>query len=162
MLEDDPDIEVTYHSESAGGVGLWDEVKSIARDILFAAVMAVLILIFVAQPVKVEGTSMLPRLDNDERIFVNKFRYYFEPIERGDIIVFWYPDDPSKSFIKRVIGLPGETIRMDVGGQLYINSRPVDEPYLSAERNRTPRAIQEQYIKPHYYFVMGDNQGCFK
>jgi signal peptidase I len=158
LLEDDPDIEVTYHEEPSGALGLWDEVKSIARDILFAAVMAVLILIFVVQPVKVEGTSMLPRLDNDERIFVNKFRYYFDTIERGDIIVFWYPDDPSKSFIKRVIGLPGETIRMDHAGQLYINGRPSDEPYLSPDRNRSPRAIAEQYIKPHYYFVMGDNR----
>src|SRR5678816_3969265 len=117
--EDDPDIEVTYPDEPSASAGLWAEVKSITRDIIFAAVMAVLIVVFVIQPVKVEGTSMQPRLDNDERIFVNKFKYYFDSIERGDIIVFWYPDDPSKSFIKRIIGLPGETIKMDYTGKLY-------------------------------------------
>ncbi|HKS39764.1 MAG TPA: signal peptidase I, partial [Blastocatellia bacterium] len=113
--EDDADIEITYPEaeEAAPTAGLWSEVKSITRDIIFAAVMAVLIVVFVVQPVKVEGTSMQPRLENDERIFVNKFKYNFEPIERGEIVVFWFPDDPTKSFIKRVIGLPGETIDMD-------------------------------------------------
>jgi signal peptidase I len=157
-LKDDPDIEVTYNEEPTPAAGLWAEIKSISRDIIFAAVMAVLIVVFVVQPVKVEGTSMLPRLENDERIFVNKFIYNFTPIERGDIVVFWYPDDPSKSFIKRVIGLPGERISMDVRGQLYINGREIDEDYLSPDRNRNPRTIPETYIKPHYYFVMGDNR----
>lgn len=157
-FEDDPDIEVTYHQEPNTSVGLWSEVKSIARDIIFAAVMAVLIVVFVVQPVKVEGTSMQPRLENDERIFVNKFTYTFNDIERGNIVVFWFPDDPSKSFIKRVIGLPGETIRMDQRGQLFINGRTVDEPYLSPDRNRNLRVIPETYVKPHYYFVMGDNR----
>ena len=157
-LDDDPDIEVVYPEEAAPVAGLWAEIKSIARDIVFAAVMAVLIVVFIVQPVKVEGTSMLPRLENDERIFVNKFVYNFDPIERGDIVVFWFPDEPSKSFIKRVIGLPGERISMDARGQLYINGREVDEPYLSPERNRNPRSIPDTYIKPHYYFVMGDNR----
>ena len=158
LLEDDPDIEVIYPEESAPAAGLWAEIKSITRDIIFAAVMAVLIVVFVVQPVKVEGTSMQPRLENDERIFVNKFIYSFQDIERGDIVVFWYPDDPSKSFIKRVIGLPGETIRMDQRGQLFINGRPVEENFLSSDRNLHPRIIPETYIKPHYYFVMGDNR----
>ncbi|MCI0488981.1 MAG: signal peptidase I [Blastocatellia bacterium] len=158
LLEDDPDIEVIYPEEPAPTTGLWAEVKSITRDIIFAAVMAILIVVFVVQPVKVEGTSMQPRLENDERIFVNKFVYTFQDIERGDIVVFWFPDDPSKSFIKRVIGLPGETIRMDQRGQLFINGRPQEEPFLSPDRNRNPRIIPETYIKPHYYFVMGDNR----
>jgi signal peptidase I len=157
-LDDDPDIEVVYPEDAAPVAGLWAEIKSIARDIVFAAVMAVLIVVFIVQPVKVEGTSMLPRLENDERIFVNKFVYNFDPIERGDIVVFWFPDEPSKSFIKRVIGLPGERISMDARGQLYINGREVDEHYLSPERNRNPRSIPDTYIKPHYYFVMGDNR----
>jgi signal peptidase I len=158
LIEDDPDIEVTYPEEAAPSVGLWAEVKSIARDIIFAAVMAVLIVVFVVQPVKVEGTSMLPRLENDERIFVNKFEYNFSNIQRGDIVVFWYPDDPSKSFIKRVIGLPGESVRMDQQGHLYINGRIVEEPYLSDERNRYPRVIPEQVVRAAHYFVMGDNR----
>src|SRR5262245_4983944 len=155
--EDDTDIEVTYPEPSASA-GLWAEVKSITRDIIFAAVMAVLIVVFVVQPVKVEGTSMQPRLENDERIFVNKFEFYFTPIERGDIVVFWYPEDPTKSFIKRVIGLPGESIDMDSLGHITINGKSLDEFYLAPERNQAARARWNQvradfkYVKPHYYF----------
>lgn len=158
LLEDDPDIEVTYHEETPRLAGIWSEVQSILRDIIFAVLMAVLIVVFVVQPVKVEGTSMLPRLENEERIFVNKFTYYFNSIQRGDIVVFWFPKDPSKSFIKRVIGLPGDRIRMDEQGQLYINGQPVDEPYLSPDHNKDPNPITERTIDQHYYFVMGDNR----
>jgi signal peptidase I len=158
LLEDDPDIEVTYHEEAPRLAGVWSEVQSILRDIIFAVLMAVLIVVFVVQPVKVEGTSMQPRLENEERIFVNKFTYYFNSIQRGDIVVFWFPKDPSKSFIKRVIGLPGDRIRMDETGQLYINGQPVDEPYLSPDRNQHPSPIPERTIELHYYFVMGDNR----
>jgi len=162
--EDDTDIEVSYPEEPATTTGLWSEIKSITRDIIFAAVMAVLIVVFVVQPVKVEGTSMQPRLENEERIFVNKFKYNFEPIQRGDIIVFWFPDDPSKSFIKRIIGLPGETIDMDALGHITINGVPLDESYLAPERNQMARArwatVEQRWkaIKQHYYFVMGDNR----
>ena len=162
--EDDLDIEVNYPEEPAASSGLWAEVKSITRDIVFAAVMAVLIVVFVAQPVKVEGTSMQPRLENDERIFVNKFKYNFKEIARGEIVVFWYPEDPTKSFIKRVIGLPGELIDMDASGRITINGHPHDEPYLAPERNQMARARWNnvrndfKYVKPHYYFVMGDNR----
>jgi signal peptidase I len=159
LPEDDRDIEVTYPEEATQqGGSLWTEAKSLARDVVFAAITAVLIVVFVVQPVKVEGTSMLPRLENDERIFVNKMVYSFDPIKRDDIVVFWFPDDPSKSFIKRVIGLPGEVVRIDHKGQLYVNGQPVDEPYLSPDRTRYPRAMPDTVIKPHYYFVMGDNR----
>src|SRR5512138_2825702 len=154
--EDDPDIEVTYAEEPSASAGLWAEVKSITRDIIFAAVMAVLIVVFVVQPVKVEGTSMQPRLENEERIFVNKFKYNFEPIQRGDIIVFWFPDDPTKSFIKRVIGLPGDRIDMDALGHVTINGLRLDESYLAPERNQMARArwaaVREEWksVKQHY------------
>ncbi len=162
--EDDTDIAVSYPEEPAPTTGLWSEIKSITRDIIFAAVMAVLIVVFVVQPVKVEGTSMQPRLENEERIFVNKFKYNFEPIQRGDIIVFWFPDDPTKSFIKRIIGLPGESIDMDGLGRVTINGVPLDESYLAPERNQMARArwaaVDPRWktIKQHYYFVMGDNR----
>src|SRR5678815_3430848 len=91
-----------------------------------------MIVIFLYQPVKVEGTSMLPELKDQERIFVNKFVYRFEKISRRDIVVFWYPRDPSKSFIKRIIGLPGDTVEIR-SGTVYLNGEPLDEPYIVPE-----------------------------
>lgn len=157
-IGDDPDIEVLFPEEAPRGGSIWVEARSLVRDIIFAGLIALLVLVFVVRPVKVEGTSMEPRLETEERIFVNEFIYNFSPIQRGDIVVFWYPDDPSKSFIKRVIGLPGETISIDQQGRVHIDTQIVDEPYLSADRNRMPRPMAETRVKAHYYFVMGDNR----
>src|SRR2546421_12384341 len=102
--DDDRDIEVRSLREESR-THFWGEARLLFRDLVFALMIMALVLVFVAQPVKVEGTSMLPRLHDGERIFVNKLIYYGLPeIERGDIVVFWFPDDPSKSYIKRVIG----------------------------------------------------------
>lgn len=133
------------------------EAKSLARDIVFAVIAAVLIVWFVVQPVKVQGTSMLPELKDGERIFVNKFIYNFGTIERGDIVVFWYPKDPEKSFIKRVIGLPGDEIRID-GGHVYVNGRLYREPYLDPEHTRMPMTPMTVRVEEHHYFVLGDNR----
>src|SRR5271154_6388851 len=83
-----------------------------ARDLIFSVVLAVIVILFLYQPVKVEGTSMMPTLDDQERIFINKFvyRFHFGNIDRGDTVVFWFPGDPSKSYIKRVIGMPGDRV----------------------------------------------------
>ncbi len=105
--------------------------------------------------IKVEGTAMAPTLNDGDIIPIDE---RVENIERGDIVIFWYPEDPSKSFIKRIIAVGGETIRMDNRGRLFIDGRPMDEPYLSEEKNQNPRVIPETYVKPHYYFVMGDNR----
>src|SRR5690348_12681701 len=83
------------------------------RDLVISLAISAFIIIFLYQPVKVEGTSMMPGLDDQERIFINKFVYHLEPIERDDIVVFRYPRDPSKSYIKRVIGLAGDHVRID-------------------------------------------------
>jgi signal peptidase I len=91
------------------------ELRGWVRDLAVALTLAMVIIVFLYQPVKVEGTSMAPLLSDQERIFINKFVYRFEPIGRGDVIVFWYPLDHSKSFIKRVIGLPGESIELRRG-----------------------------------------------
>ncbi|MBI4461716.1 MAG: signal peptidase I, partial [Acidobacteria bacterium] len=90
------------------------------RELFLAVALALVIIIFLYQPVKVEGTSMAPELNDQERIFINKFVYHFEPVERGDIIVFRYPRDPRKSFVKRVIGMPGERVEVRAG-RVYVN-----------------------------------------
>src|SRR6516164_7219575 len=99
------------------------------RDLVISLAISCFIIIFLYQPVKVEGTSMMPSLEDQERIFVNKFVYRLEPIQRGDIVVFRYPRDPSKSYIKRVIGVAGDRVRID-GGQVYVNGQPIDEDYV--------------------------------
>src|ERR1700684_4539568 len=104
------------------------ELRSWTRDLAVALGLALVIIIFLYQPVKVEGTSMAPLLSDQELIFINKFVYRFEPIDRDDVVVFWYPLDRSKSFIKRVIGLPGDTIEIR-SGHLYVNGEELKEPY---------------------------------
>ena len=105
------------------------ELRSWTRDLAVALGLALVIIIFLYQPVKVEGTSMAPLLSDQERIFINKFVYRFEPIERGDVVVFWYPLDRSKSFIKRVIGLPGETVEIR-RGRVFVDDHWLTEPYV--------------------------------
>ena len=132
------------------------ELRSWTRDLAVALGLALVIIIFLYQPVKVEGTSMAPLLSDQERIFINKFVYRFEPIERGDVVVFWYPLDRTKSFIKRVIALPGETIEIR-SGHLFIDNKEWKEPYVPAiyldGKSYGPRVIP-----PNEYFVMGDHR----
>ncbi len=134
---------------------LGQEVRGWARDIFFTALIAVLVVIFVVQPVKVEGTSMEPRLEPQDRILVNKFVYYFSGVKRGDIVVFWYPKDKTKSFIKRVIGLPGETVEVR-SGVVYLNGEKLSEPYLAGEFDNDSYPLQ--FVPPDQYFVLGDHR----
>src|SRR6478672_11348952 len=90
------------------------------RDVIISLAVSAFFILFLYQPVKVEGTSMLPTLEDQERVFINKFVYRLESIQRGDVVVFRYPRDTSKSYIKRVIAVPGDRIRID-GGLLYVN-----------------------------------------
>ena len=101
------------------------------RDLAFSVLIAVVLIVFIYQPVKVEGTSMMPALTDQERIFINKFTYRFGigSIDRGDMVVFWYPLDPSKSYIKRVIGLPGDRVEID-RGTVFVNGKRLDEDYV--------------------------------
>jgi len=126
------------------------------RDLILSLLLAFIVIVFLYQPVQVEGTSMMPRLTNHERIFINKFVYRFEPIRRGDIVVFWYPVDPSKSYIKRVVALPGETVSID-DGRVYVNGGPLREPYVPPSyldhQNYPPTVVE-----PNHYFVLGDHR----
>ena len=134
---------------------LGQEVRGWLKDILAALVMAILIVVFVVQPVKVEGTSMSPRLQPQDRIFVNKFGYRLSPVERGDIVVFWYPRDVGKSFIKRVVGMPGERVEIRAG-VVYLDGRRLTEPYLPLLADG--RSHGPQVIPQNHYFVLGDNR----
>ena len=127
-----------------------------ARDLLVSLAISAFIIIFLYQPVKVEGVSMMPGLEDQERIFVNKFVYRWEPIERGDIIVFRYPRDTSKSYIKRVIGLAGDRVRI-VNGQVYVNGEALDEDYVPSDY-ADARSYPELVVPRNTYFVLGDHR----
>ena len=134
----------------SSGIGLW------LRDLLISAAASVLIITFLYQPVRVEGTSMLPRLEDHDRLFINKFVYRFSAIERGDVVVFHYPRDPEKSYIKRVIAVPGDRIRID-RGQVWINGRRLREPYVPAMYEDS-RSMAEMVVPDDCFFVMGDHR----
>jgi signal peptidase I len=136
--------------------GVLSEIRWWVRDIFFAVGTAVLIVVFLYQPVKVEGTSMLPELRDQERIFVNKFVYRIESIGRKDIVVFWYPKDPSKSYIKRVVGVPGDIVEVR-DGVVYVNDVELDEPYVDPHF-RDPRNFPPVVVDPGHYYVLGDHR----
>ena len=126
------------------------------RDVLLTSLLAFIAFLVFYQPVQVEGTSMLPLLKNHERIVVNKIAYHVESIQRGDIIVFRYPLDPAQSFIKRVIGLPGDWVGIR-DGKVYVNGRRLTEPYV------LPAYLDDEtyapvHVAPGHYYVLGDHR----
>jgi signal peptidase I len=143
-------IPAIVPAAKSSGIGLW------LRDLLISAGISVLIITFLYQPVRVEGTSMLPRLEDHDRLFINKFVYHIESIQRGDIVVFHYPRDPEKSYIKRVVGLPGDRIWID-RGQVWVNGVPQRENYVP-DRFRDSRSMAEMVIPEDSYFMMGDHR----
>ena len=137
-------------SRKAGGF------KLLLRDLVVAVAISVLIVVFLYQPVRVEGISMLPRLDDQDRLFVNKFVYHFTAIERGDVVVFHYPRDPEKSYIKRVIAVPGDRLRID-HGTVWLNGQQQPEPYVP-EEYRDAKSTPEIVIPEGSYFMLGDHR----
>jgi signal peptidase I len=128
------------------------------RDLMLSGLIAVLVILFLYRPVKVEGTSMMPSLYDQERLFINQFTYKFGigDIHRGDTVVFWYPKDPTKSYIKRVIGIPGDTVSVD-SGVVFVNGLRLSESYVPKEY-RDYDSHAPVHIGPEEYFVMGDHR----
>jgi signal peptidase I len=137
-------------------VRIWRAIWELLHDLSVAVLFCFFLITFVAQAFRVQGTSMEPLLEDGERIVVNKFVYRFQPIERGDVVVFWYPRDPSVSFIKRVVGLPGDLMEIR-SGRLYVNGMPVREDYLP-ERFRDNDTLPPTEVRRGYYFVLGDHR----
>src|SRR6201988_835523 len=143
-------------AENLSAPQLRQDLRSWTRDLAVALGLALVIIVFLYQPVKVEGTSMAPLLSDQERIFINKFVYRFEPIQRGDVVVFWYPLDHTKSFIKRVVGLPGETVEIRQGA-LYVNGKVIPEPYVPPQYEDNSDYGPYPVEKDHF-FVLGDHR----
>ncbi len=128
------------------------------RDLLVSVVLAIIVILFLYQPVKVEGTSMMPSLVDQERIFINKFIYKFGlgDILRGDMVVFYYPGDPAKSYIKRVIGLPGDSVALE-DGVVYVNGKRLEETYVP-DQYRDRQSFPLVRLPPDHYYVLGDHR----
>ncbi len=128
------------------------------RDLLLSVMIAIVVILFLYQPVKVEGTSMMPALVDQERIFINKFIYRFgiASVRSGDTVVFWFPGDPSKSYIKRVIGVPGDSVEV-VDGTVVVNGHALAESYVPDEY-RDHRSMPMRSVPPDQFFVLGDHR----
>jgi signal peptidase I len=128
------------------------------RDLVVSVLFAVILIVFIYQPVKVEGTSMMPSLTDQERIFINKFTYRFGigNIERRDMVVFWFPLDRTKSYIKRIIGLPGDRIEIDQG-TVIVDGQRLQEEYVP-EEYRDHNSYPEIIVPPNKYYVLGDHR----
>jgi signal peptidase I len=131
-------------------------VRSWLLDLFLAAVISAVIILFLYQPVRVEGTSMLPVLEDQDRLVINKFVYHIGEIHRDDVVVFRYPHDQSKSYIKRVIALPGDELRID-HGRVWLNGRQLKEPYVPA-KYEDDRSQPTMIVPAGEYFVMGDHR----
>jgi signal peptidase I len=127
-----------------------------SRDLLIAVAISIFIILFLYQPVRVEGTSMLPMIEDQDRLFVNKFAYHFQDIHRGDVVVFLYPHDHTKSYIKRVIALPGDDLRID-HGIVWVNGIALKESYVPL-KYEDDRSQPEMIIPQGEYFMMGDHR----
>jgi signal peptidase I len=137
---------------------MWRNTAHWIKDLTLSALIALVVILFLYQPVKVEGTSMMPALQDQERVFINKFLYRFGlgAVERGDTVVFWFPGDPTKSFIKRIIGLPGDTVEVR-SGQVYLNGHRLAEPYVPDEyRDRISSGPVR--VPDGQFFVLGDHR----
>jgi signal peptidase I len=127
--------------------------KELAKLIALAAVIVIPFRLFVAQPFIVDGASMDPTFSTGQYLIVDELSYHFEAPKRGSVLIFRYPLDTTKYFIKRVIGLPGETVSIE-NGVVSINGAPLDEPYV-----KLPKNDNESYtLAQGEYYVMGDNR----
>jgi len=135
-----------------GSSSLWAWV----RDLVVAVVVSVFIIFFLYQPVRVEGTSMLPQLEDEDRLIISRIALRFGDIHRGDVVVFEYPRDRSKSYIKRVIGLPGDVVHID-HGRVSVNGSRLDEPYVPP-RFEDDQSEPDLKVPAGQYFVMGDHR----
>ncbi|MBO2520293.1 MAG: signal peptidase I [Clostridia bacterium] len=130
------------------------EIREYAESFVIAVLLALFIILFVAQSFLVQGDSMEPSLHHGERLLVDKVTYRFRPPERGEIIVFSFPKDPRRKFIKRVIGVPGDTVEIR-NRTLFINGIPIEEDYIRGPMYQPygPVVVPEGTV-----WVLGDNR----
>lgn len=108
--------------------------------------------------VVLQGTAMLPSFKEGQRLKVKTFDRFEEPdLKRGDVVVFLFPDDPSASYVKRLIGLSGDTVEIREG-KVIVNGQELNEPYVDSRLNQSHRSQELIFVKSNYYYVLGDNR----
>ncbi|HYC83153.1 MAG TPA: signal peptidase I [Candidatus Paceibacterota bacterium] len=152
-MEETPIVERAEESPKKKE-SIWD----LVRFTILTLAIVIPLRTYVAQPFIVSGDSMYPTFEDGQYLIIDEFSYHFRTPERGEVVIFRYPKDPSKYFIKRVIGLPGETVSIS-RGTVAITTKDgetvnLDEPYINAEGYET----QTTTLKDDQYFVMGDNR----
>ena len=135
---------------------LKQEIISWVVTLATAIVLALVIRTFIFEPIRVDGSSMADTLHNGEITFTFKTGYLFNDPQRQDVVICRYPNR-KEYFVKRVMGIPGDTIAI-LGTTVYINGQPVEEPYLTAQRNRFDHTMLPITLGENEYFVMGDNR----
>jgi signal peptidase I len=128
----------------------------LAKTLILVLVFVTTIRAFVVEAYVINGKSMEPTFHDSERLLISKFAPRFESLERGDIIIFNHPDEVGKRLIKRVVGLPGETVRID-DGRVFIDGVALDEPYLEGHLDHVTQ-LRSFVVEADHYFVMGDNR----
>src|SRR4051812_43071890 len=137
------------------GQSFWE----LVRFAIIAVIIVVPIRAFVAEPFVVSGSSMVPTFQNSNYLIVDKISYKFSDPKRDDVVVFRYPNDQTKFFIKRIIGLPGETVdikgsTVTITNEAHKDGFVLDEPYVTNTSNNALHTV----LKSDEYFVMGDNR----
>jgi len=135
---------------------LGEEILTWFKTLASAAVYATLIVTFICQVARVEGHSMSPTLENDDRLIVNKLIYRLSVPQPDDIVMLYYPVNPDKSFVKRVIAKEGDVVRI-VDGKVYVNNEPRDDVFVPPTY-RSHEDFSSITVKQGYYFVMGDHR----
>lgn len=138
--------------ENSSGSGFWQFLRDVLETLVLAALLFIAINTVSAR-IRVDGSSMVPTLQNGQFVMVNRWAYKLGDLKHGDIVVFHYPRDPEQEYIKRIIGLPGESVRIE-NGKVYVNDQQLIEPYIAA----APRTQGTWDVPEDHIFVLGDNR----
>jgi signal peptidase I len=140
------------NEEPSSGSGFWHFLRDVLETIVLAGLLFLAINAISAR-IRVDGSSMVPTLNDGQFVMVNRLVYKYSDPGRGDVVVFHYPRDPEQEYIKRIIGLPGDTVMIN-DGHIFVNGEQLNEPYIAA----TTRATGEWQVPGDHIFVLGDNR----
>ena len=151
----DDETQTTPESQAGLGRRFARLIREVLETVLPAILIALLINVFIGQATRVEGQSMEPNLHSDQRLVVEKVSYRFHGPQRFDVVVLKLPSQGDELLIKRVVGLPGETVEIR-DGLMYINGEPLDEPFANGDTR--PGRSERVMVPPLHVFVLGDNR----